>query len=706
MRAFKQFLSLVLVTCMLTSMFAIVSAAGPTGEKTWDSDSGYVTITQQDGNEVDSAYTRMWDSGTVEVELSKNVSIDINKESNVQVKVTGAQLSGQYDLYVDVVDSGVETKSFVVSTEPKANTSMDPEKGSDNKMIEFDVPALMMAGGTALEIYGEGVSTNPLWKIPYTADVKLPETGFATEESPAKVELVQQTDGNVFSETIPAAAVAGILSVLPENAQSADIQITPVEGTTNLLLDTNIFDNERFKADFTLNIQVGNKYTWTFSSVKTSQQKMAPMFSRGMMRMNAITPSAAEEVTNVNLSAQMDPNASFASVSGTSVKFTDTSNLPSGKTTTFGFTSEQEAGTELAVFVKPGEKWEEAQTIVVGADGKVSFKVTSGSTEYAIVPAGTSAADMNGESTTPPTETVTIALDQSKAAVKVDATTTITATVTPAGTVTWTANNDNVELTPNGNTVTVTGAKVGFATVTATIGNVSASCEIEVQSSSSTSEEKPNTNRPSTESGGNGSWNDGGYGTALPTTGSGTTTTPGTTTTNPGATSGNAQPQGCVSDTVGNFSINGVYQYKLTSTNGTVPAVTVSNSNFRVVLASQNGNDYFYKVYAIGAPGQTCDVYVNGTKVSTVTASAVYGGVMSDTTAPFTVKKGASYQFKLTASSQPTMVAGSSSFRVEYVGNSGNDWFFKVYAIGNAGDGCGFYVNGAPFTVAVAHISE
>ena len=50
--------------------------------------------------------------------------------------------------------------------------------------------------------------------------------------------------------------------------------------------------------------------------------------------------------------------------------------------------------------------------------------------------------------------------------------------------------------------------------------------------------------------------------------------------------------------------------------------------------------------------------------------------------------------------------AGSSSFRVEYAGNSGNDWFFKVYAVGNAGDGCGFYVNGAPFTVAVAHISE
>ena len=296
-------------------------------------------------------------------------------------------------------------------------------------------------------------------------------------------------------------------------------------------------------------------------------------------------------------------------------------------------------------------------------------------------------------------DAVTVTLDRSSATIKTGKSTTITANVTGTDqTVAWSTDNSAVvKLTPNGNSVTVKGLKAGTATVTATVDGVSSSCKITVEKSTS-------GGGSSGGSTGGGSWNGGSTGTAMPNTGSGTGTNPDTGT-NPG-TSGNAQPQGCVSDTVGNFSVKGSYQYKLTSTNGQVPVVTVSNSNFRVVLASQNGNDYFFKVYAIGAVGQTCDVLVNGVKVSTITASEVYGGVSCDTTAPFSVKKGGSYQFKLTASSKPAMTAGSSSFRVEYAGNSGNDWFFKVYAVGNAGDGCGFYVNGAPFTVAVAHISE
>ena len=50
------------------------------------------------------------------------------------------------------------------------------------------------------------------------------------------------------------------------------------------------------------------------------------------------------------------------------------------------------------------------------------------------------------------------------------------------------------------------------------------------------------------------------------------------------------------------------------------------------------------------------------------------------------------------------MAAGSPSFTVEYVGNEGRDWFFKVCAVGSIGDGCGFYINSAPEPVAVAYI--
>lgn len=167
-----------------------------------------------------------------------------------------------------------------------------------------------------------------------------------------------------------------------------------------------------------------------------------------------------------------------------------------------------------------------------------------------------------------------------------------------------------------------------------------------------------------------------------------------------------SQPAGCVSDTIGEVNVSGAYQFRLTSTNGSTPVVTLSGTAFHGVFASQEGNDYFYKVYADGQPGQTCIVTVNGTTVARLTiVSASSSGVISDTTAPFTVPQGGAYQFRLTADTKPTMTAGSPSFTVAYVGNEGKDWFFKVYAVGQPGDGCGFYINGAPVPVAVAHIS-
>lgn len=170
--------------------------------------------------------------------------------------------------------------------------------------------------------------------------------------------------------------------------------------------------------------------------------------------------------------------------------------------------------------------------------------------------------------------------------------------------------------------------------------------------------------------------------------------------------SGCSQPSNCVSDTLGTLTVNGSYQFKLTSTDGTVPTLTVDGSAFRVGSVSQDGNDYYVKIYAVGAPGAAGDVRVNGVKVAEAAVGSVYGGVLSDTTAPFTVRQGEAYQFRLTSDAMPVMTAGSSSFRVEYAGNIGRDWFYKVYAVGQVGDGCGFYVNGAPFPTAIAHITK
>ncbi len=72
----------------------------------------------------------------------------------------------------------------------------------------------------------------------------------------------------------------------------------------------------------------------------------------------------------------------------------------------------------------------------------------------------------------------------------------------------------------------------------------------------------------------------------------------------------------------------------------------------------------------------------------------------SDTGSKLTVKKGHSYQFKITATSHPKFVAGSNGvFKVAYKGSKGNNYFYKVTAIGKVGQATGFYLNGSRCTV-------
>ena len=176
----------------------------------------------------------------------------------------------------------------------------------------------------------------------------------------------------------------------------------------------------------------------------------------------------------------------------------------------------------------------------------------------------------------------------------------------------------------------------------------------------------------------------------------------------PGEPSDSTQPGasgGFVSDTTNDLTVNGTYQFRITSLDGTIPFLTVDNANFRVEFASQEGNDFFFKIHAQGAAGSTTVVSVNGVRLLTATVGGSAAGVISDTTAPFTVKKGETYQFRLTASARPSFAAGSASFTVEYAGQIGSDYFYKVYAAGNVGDGCGFYINGEASPVAVATIA-
>lgn len=161
-----------------------------------------------------------------------------------------------------------------------------------------------------------------------------------------------------------------------------------------------------------------------------------------------------------------------------------------------------------------------------------------------------------------------------------------------------------------------------------------------------------------------------------------------------------------VSDTTGNVNVvaGGTYQFKITSTDGSVPqfAVAGDGSIFKLVAQSNEGNDYFFKVQAVGTVGQVCGVYVNkeATPVATLTVAADYA---CDTTA-VNVAVGATYQVKITANSMPTLAAGNSIYSVAFASQSGNDYFFRITATQNAqaGDAVGFYINGAPSPAFVA----
>lgn len=152
------------------------------------------------------------------------------------------------------------------------------------------------------------------------------------------------------------------------------------------------------------------------------------------------------------------------------------------------------------------------------------------------------------------------------------------------------------------------------------------------------------------------------------------------------------------SDTTGDVYVQAgnTYQFKITSLDGKVPNFGIGSPSFKLVASSNEGNDYFFKVQAVGNIGDACGIYINSdpNKVAVMHVVADY---TCDTTT-VNVPVGGSYQVKITANARPTVAAGNSIYTVEYVSNSGNDYFFKITATQNAkaGDVVGFYVNGGP----------
>lgn len=153
-----------------------------------------------------------------------------------------------------------------------------------------------------------------------------------------------------------------------------------------------------------------------------------------------------------------------------------------------------------------------------------------------------------------------------------------------------------------------------------------------------------------------------------------------------------------VSDTTKDFSVakGSTYQFKITS--ATAPTFTTGTAGvFSVALASVKGNEYYYKITAIGNVGAATGIYLNGTKLLVATVKAP--AFTTDTTKDMTVK--GAYTIKVTAAATPSFAVGTAGvFKAEFVSKNGNDYLYKITSVGKVGAKAGIYVNGVKTFVA------
>ena len=170
----------------------------------------------------------------------------------------------------------------------------------------------------------------------------------------------------------------------------------------------------------------------------------------------------------------------------------------------------------------------------------------------------------------------------------------------------------------------------------------------------------------------------------------------------------NVVPQpSVVSDTTHDFTLpqGSTYQFKLTVSNGATPVFKSGNTTALPIVAQSNsGNDYFYTVRADGQVGEQIGIYADGAQgvnennrllvITIGQGTGTTAAYTCDTTA-VNVPAGASYQVKITSATRPTLAAGNSSYTVEFVQQSGNNYYFRITAAtAQAGDQVGFYING------------
>ena len=177
------------------------------------------------------------------------------------------------------------------------------------------------------------------------------------------------------------------------------------------------------------------------------------------------------------------------------------------------------------------------------------------------------------------------------------------------------------------------------------------------------------------------------------------------------------------SDTTIDFTVtqDQTYQFRfeIVGPQGLQPNLVAGNGSVLqtedVKKVVENGHDvYYFKVRAIGKPGQASAIYTTlpgqkSVKHCTIEVGAPY--VKSDTTVDFAVKKNNTYQFRFEIVGprglQPNLVAGNGNVLQtedvkKVVENNHDVYYFKVRAIGNSGEGSSIYTT-LPGQASVKH---
>lgn len=153
------------------------------------------------------------------------------------------------------------------------------------------------------------------------------------------------------------------------------------------------------------------------------------------------------------------------------------------------------------------------------------------------------------------------------------------------------------------------------------------------------------------------------------------------------------------SDTNGDFSVKqGLsYTFKIT---GAVSFGPGTAGIFKTEKIRTSGNDVYYRITATGKPGQQTGFYMAAAglpaqRVCVVTVDPP-AEIRSDTNSDFRLGKNASYQFKITAPGAEKISFGTGTagvFAVSLVKHIGNDFYYRITAVGESGNASGIYAS-------------